>query len=158
MRDEKRRTTPYFAYGSNLDRAQMERREVSYTSAHPAVLKDFKLAFTARSDSWAGGVADVVEAPGSAVEGVLYQVSGGMESLDLYEGVADGFYRRKGVEVHVAGHGGAEPAVIYEVCEKLTHQPPSARYMDAIIRGALEGGLSEAYVDMLKKINTIDGK
>ncbi len=151
---EGRGTTPYFAYGSNLDVTQMAKRGVSYTRARPAVLKGFRLDFTAHSDSWGGGVADVVDDPGGVVEGALYDVTQGMEALDGYEGVAEGFYRRRWVEVLAAGK--PVRALLYEVCDKLPDQPPSHRYMAAIIRGGWENDLSEAYMERLGRIRTID--
>ena len=146
--------TPYFAYGSNLDQDQMRRREVTFTSAVPAVLQDFRLDFTAHSDRWGGGVADVVEEEGSAVEGALYMVTEGMAQLDLYEGVKEGMYRRRWITVDVAGKG--HRAVLYEVCSKVPGLRPSRKYMAAIISGSLQCGLSEAYVEALKSISTID--
>jgi hypothetical protein len=68
--------------------------------------------------------------------------------------VAEGFYRRRWVEVQAGGK--PVRALLYEVCDKLPDQPPSQRYMAAIIRGGWENDLSEAYMGSLGRIRTID--
>jgi len=50
----------YFAYGSNLDGAQMRRRCPSARLVGAAILDGYRLGFAGQSAAWGGGVATVV--------------------------------------------------------------------------------------------------
>jgi gamma-glutamylcyclotransferase (GGCT)/AIG2-like uncharacterized protein YtfP len=81
------RTLLYFAYGSNLDVEQMEKRCPGVVMVGTAVLPRHRLAFTGYSRGWNGALATVVPANDGAVEGLLYQIPvRSMPPLDLYEG------------------------------------------------------------------------
>lgn len=83
----------YFAYGSNLDDAEIRAARPSYLG--PARLDDHRLAFTRRSVRTGTGVADVVPAPGESVWGALYELDeGGVEILDCKEGAGWAYVRR----------------------------------------------------------------
>ena len=75
----------YFAYGSNLNHAQMKRRCKDSEYIKNFYLKNYKLSFClgTRPD----GVANVVEKSGSSVPGALWKISPNDEKqLDRYEG------------------------------------------------------------------------
>src|SRR6516165_8704074 len=82
-----------FAYGSNLDPADLDRwcasRGVPRVTLDRPVrgfLPDRRLAFSHRSTTRGGGVLDVVDAPGHAVEGIMFAVSDrALEILDRKE-------------------------------------------------------------------------
>jgi hypothetical protein len=62
-RDTQRRgplTQTYFAYGSNLDAAQMRARCPSAKLLGAAILDGYRLGFAGQSAAWGGGVATVV--------------------------------------------------------------------------------------------------
>ena len=62
-RDTPRRgplTQTYFAYGSNLDAAQMRARCPSAKLLGAAILDGYRLGFAGQSAAWGGGVATVV--------------------------------------------------------------------------------------------------
>jgi hypothetical protein len=66
----------YFAYGSNLDAAQMERRCPGSQYRGKALLAKHRLAFTHPSVTWGGGSADILEdeiSPG--VWGAIYELN-----------------------------------------------------------------------------------
>jgi gamma-glutamylcyclotransferase (GGCT)/AIG2-like uncharacterized protein YtfP len=134
--------TLYFAYGSNLDPAGMARRCPDSVVAGRAVLRDWQLTFR--------GVADVEPAAGCVVEGLLWTCPPeDMASLDRYEGVAGGFYRRELLEV-VTDHGPTVRAVVY-VMNATPHDNgslPSGGYLDSIVRGYVHFGLP---VDRLRE-------
>ena len=84
----------YFAYGSNLDVEQMKIRCPDSELVGESVLNGYKLAFTAESKMWGGGVADIVVNNGSEVWGVLYKISDNdLTNLDRYESVPDLYNR-----------------------------------------------------------------
>ena len=77
----------YFAYGSNLDWEQMKKRCPSARFLCVARLAGHKLAFTRLSDRRQCGTADVVQARGSDVWGVVYRLDEcDFGPLDEYEG------------------------------------------------------------------------
>ena len=85
----------YFAYGSNLDSAQMRRRCPSARLVGAAILDGYRLGFAGRSASWGGGVATVVRDREGRVPGLVWAVSADdLERLDRCEGHPFA-YRRK---------------------------------------------------------------
>lgn len=80
----------YFAYGSNLDGAQMRRRCPSVRLVGAAILDGYRLGFAGRSASWGGGVATVVRDREGRVPGLVWAVSAdGLECLDRCEGATE---------------------------------------------------------------------
>ena len=132
--------TLLFAYGSNMAVEEMEAWCPHHRFVGPARLDGFRLELRRRSIRWQGGAADVVEAPGEAVWGALYELpEGELERLDAKEG-AGRAYRRRAVEVEQDGQLCA--AVAYEVIDKQPQQPePAPEYTAALLRGAEERGL-----------------
>lgn len=81
--------THYFAYGSNMDAARVQHRQLRVSATRSGRLCGFGLRFNKRSrhnPSWA--CANIVYAPNEAVEGVLYQLQDHQEitRLDPHEG------------------------------------------------------------------------
>ena len=86
----------YFAYGSNLNLADLNRwcrdrqeRGDVLEFHSTGILRDFTARFTLFSNARAGGVLDVVPKPAGEVPGVLFTVvrADGWRLLDLKEGV-----------------------------------------------------------------------
>ena len=125
----------YFAYGSNLDVEQMKIRCPDSELVGESVLNGYKLAFTAESKMWGGGVADIVVNNGSEVWGVLYKVSDNdLTNLDRYEGVPD-LYNR--INVVVAAKNGTKfEAVSYGIVDKQEFVQPSTAYLSIILKAA----------------------
>ena len=155
----------YFAYGSNMQPAQMRRRCPGSVAVGPAIAHGYALVFPVHSTGdWQGGVASLDPAPGHAVQGVLYQITpDDHAALDHYEAVDQGMYRREQITLthpptpacpdgrtgtaltYLANHGYNAPA------------PPSRRYLDALITGAKHHRLDEKYIAQLQAIATPDG-
>ena len=77
----------YFAYGSNLDEAQMKQRCPSAIRGPRAVLPGYALTFGGFSHRWGGAVASIVRAHGVQVEGLLYSIDAlDLAALDRFEG------------------------------------------------------------------------
>ena len=152
----------YFAYGSNLDPAQMVERCPSAAFVHRALLADHQLAFTRWSTRRRCGVADVVPRPGARVWGVVYAMTeDDARRLDGFEGYrpgrADSWYAR--VERTVAIEGDARRplgATTYEVVERAPEPiAPSGDYLGHLLRGAAHWGLPDAYQARLRSIATV---
>ncbi len=79
----------YFAYGSNMNRARVEKRQMAFTNIEPGILHNYRLAFNKRSVKIPGaGSANVIESTGDVVEGVLYQLQSETQirAMDPFEG------------------------------------------------------------------------
>ena len=66
----------YFAYGSNMNRLRVETRGMSFTAVQAGILMDYALRFNKRYVKVPGAASEnLVAAPDSKVEGVLYALS-----------------------------------------------------------------------------------
>jgi gamma-glutamylcyclotransferase (GGCT)/AIG2-like uncharacterized protein YtfP len=150
----------YFAYGSNMSDEQIRERCPGHRFVCVARLPDHRLAFTRWSARRAGGVADIVAAPGSSVWGVVFEMTeSDMVALDGHEGVHahPPAYRRRNVVV-LAGEGGATPldAITYEVCEKSPEDhAPHAAYLGLIRAGARKWNLPQGYQEQLAAVRSV---
>ncbi len=157
----------YFAYGSNLDPAQMVERCPGHRVVGVATLFDHRLQFRGHSEDWGGAVATLVPSHGSAVWGMIYDLSEeNLEVLDRYEGfrapgdqhnqyervwvtvelvrpLDDSVPRRVRAQTYLGRHG--EAGV------------PSRRYLETILAGARARGLPEDYVERLDATATAEG-
>ena len=139
----------YFAYGSCMCPVDLKRTLGENTCSYvigPALLKDYRLGFNRRSQKRNCGVLDVVKAPGSHVEGVLYRLPWRLSDLlDEREEVPKGGYRRETIEVHTAKRCYKEVRT-YVVVDKLAEElAPNDWYFNVVLRGAVTCGLSEQY-------------
>jgi hypothetical protein len=136
--------TLYFAYGSNMDPIQMEERCPGAVTIGPARLDDHRLVFVWDSPGWGGGVGHVERAPGEHVWGVLWDLTDDhIATLDRYEGVDHGVYERD--TTVVMQNGVPVEATIYRALDPRP-KDPSARYLNALIRGARAFAVPEEYV------------
>lgn len=151
----------YFAYGSNLDPRQMQERCPGHQVVGLAALHDHRLAFPRFSDTWGGGTAGPLPAHSQQVWGVVFDVTEEhMASLDRHEGFRGAGdqhneYDRETVTVDlVRPDDGSVPrrlrAATY-FARSSNPQPPSRRYLDTILRGAVHHRLPEDYVEALRK-------
>lgn len=137
--------TLYFAYGSNLDAAQMARRCPGAKPVGAAMLMDQRLCFPRTADDWHGmGVAGVEPAPGIVTDGAVYSVTDEhLAKLDEYEAVDEGCYRREWMTVMAAGVGPTKAWVYLAQPQAGGPFAPSAAYAGALMRGAQRFGLGE---------------
>jgi gamma-glutamylcyclotransferase (GGCT)/AIG2-like uncharacterized protein YtfP len=140
----------YFAYGSNMNWQQMQRRCPSSRFVCAARLAGYRLGITRHSRLRDCGTANVFPAEGGEVWGIVYDVSD--TDLITLDGFEDG-YRRERLPVFALG-GESEPleALIY-VAEIESDVPPSnAEYKRLIIEGAKHWSLPAAYISLLEEI------
>ena len=149
----------YFAYGSNLDPEQMRSRCPSHRVVGLAELRDHRLVFPLFSQVWSGGVASVQPAHGSSVWGVVYDVSESelavLDGFEGFRGAGDqhNVYDRETVLVELTrADDGSFPrrvrALMY-VARPSNPSPPSARYLETILRGARHHRLPDDYIARL---------
>jgi len=121
----------YFAYGSNLNRKQMQERCPDSKPLFTAVLPNYKLVFVGWSRKWRGGVASIKSFRGERVRGALYEVSEPcLQRLDRYE--SD--YKRFKVTV-VGEDKELIEAITYIKAGQLEETPPSKEYLAVIQQG-----------------------
>jgi gamma-glutamylcyclotransferase len=152
----------WFVYGSSLDRAAFADWTAAhgyalpdFTSAAPARLPGFRLAFDVVSRHWGGAVASLAEAPGDWVEGLAVPMAGAARGLvEHKEGVVSGLYAPLEVTLQLAS-GGEREALAFRAApgRRLpADAPPSAAFLEALRRGARGSGLSREWVERLERL------
>jgi cation transport regulator ChaC len=142
-------TAWYFAYGSNMSRAQMLSRAGEIFEERRARLETFDLVFNKKARG-GSATANIQPAPGKAVEGVLYKIAeSAFRNLDRFEG-APVHYRR--TEVNVVDGNGAKTAAQVFIATKVekTGLRPATHYLQAILDGAGEHQLPAEYIERIK--------
>ena len=140
----------YFAYGSNMDWPQMQRRCPSSTFVCVARLADYHFVIGRHSRLRHCGTATVVAQRGGEVWGIVYDVSDeDLLALDAFE---DG-YRREKVFVTALGDGHHPIEALVYIAEKEQCVPlPNASYKRHILDGARHWQLLPSYCALLEKI------
>ncbi len=143
----------YFAYGSVLSLAHAHDWCIShglevtpFLKGRPARLDGYRLVFDVPSRFWSGLVANLEPSPGEHVEGVVFTLGDDVrEAVLRKEGVATGLYREH--EEHVLVAGERVVASVYSAVpsRRVAQGPASARYVEALVEGARERGLSDAW-------------
>lgn len=133
----------YFGYASNMDEGQMAERCPGARLLDGAVLPDHGFVITSQ------GYANVVPSPGDAVLGLLWDITPeDQASLDYYEGVRPGLYRK--VEVGVTTTGGKRVrAMIYLASDRTTGRPQPG-YLGLVVAAARRHQFPEEYVRRLE--------
>jgi cation transport regulator ChaC len=147
----------YFAYGSNMATARLQRRLSCIERIGVAVLPGHQLRFQVAStkDGSAKCDAHCTGVSSDHVLGVLFRLDPrAREILDHYEGV--------GVEYRAADVAVREPsgrevqALIYLGTNLNPGLRPYPWYLEHVLRGALENGLPDDYVNAIRAVVTID--
>ena len=115
----------YFAYGSNLNRENMNWRCPKAKFVESYVLENYKLVFRS--------VADIEDSPGEKVYGGLYKITKDCEkALDRYEGfphLYDKEYLNKEID------GELVTLMTYSMVDKNSEYPPNEGYFTTIFQG-----------------------
>ena len=147
----------YFAYGSNMNLAQMKQRCSGAKVLGIARLPGYKVEFYGYSANWDGALETVISDLQSEVWGVLYKMQAfDWDDLDGYQDArSDGLgqYFHYPVEV-VDREKGTIEAIIYKKNILNEAKPPSAEYLDFIVQGAKGQGLPEEYLTLLQTKET----
>ena len=155
----------YFAYGSvlSLDHARewclSHGLDVEpFLAGRPARLDGYRLVFDVPSRYWAGLGANIEPSPGNHVEGVVFTLDDDVRlAVHRKEGVATGLYREESADVSFLD--GVTRAFIYraEPTRRVAPGPASARYLESLIAGARERGLSVDWQAQLRRFSRDDG-
>ena len=138
---------PYFAYGSNLWRKQMELRCPEHRVLGTGILTGYRWIITTR------GYASVVSSEADLVLGVVYSLSeADEERLDLYEGVREGSYGKTWLPVQT---GQGEMSCLVYIDPRKLEGDPREEYVERVKYGIRDSGFPSSYVERyLGKIMT----
>ena len=133
----------YMAYGSNINREQMERRCKSAKPIGISKLDGYRLVFRGGNGS---AVATVQTQKGSSVPVIVWELQKEDElALDRYEGYPY-LYRKEKAKIEVAGK--RILAMMYVMNEGKRLAVPGGYYYGIIAKGYTEAGFD---IDILKK-------
>lgn len=142
----------YFAYGSNLNWPQMQRRCPSSRFVTVAKLPGYEFGITRHSRLRDCGTANVLPVAGKEVWGAVYDVSDA--DLVIMDGFEDG-YRREILSVY-APDNDSRPlrALVYVAALESDVPPPNPEYKRLILEGARHWNIPSSYIAMLETIQT----
>jgi len=143
----------YFAYGSNMNWLQMQRRCPSSKFVCVARLMDYQFGITRHSRLRDCGTANVFPAAGREVWGVVYDVND--TDLVILDSFEDG-YRRARLPLHALDDSSQSLAALVYVAEIEPEVPqPNTEYKRLILEGAKHWNLPESYCLMLERIEAL---
>ena len=152
----------YFAYGSNMDAAQMKERCPCAKFVCRAKLPSHRLAFTLRSFRRRCGVADILRDERKHVWGVVYELlESELENLDKDEDFNPGRpygqneYARENCYVWHEGDAKRPLLVsLYRGHPQPNPPLPDCDYKNLIVEGAKQWQLRADYIQELESIQT----
>ena len=158
----------YFAYGSNLDLAQMKIRCPSSELISKGSLSGYRLTFNRFSNGWGGGVADVIQDQDSKVWGLVFEISDSdLERLDRYEGynkdrneslrdyhISNTNLYERWKAVIDAPDGQVSDVWVYTVVKKQEFVQPTLEYLQIIKNAAVRWNFPKAYQQTLELVST----
>ena len=118
----------YFAYGSNMDKIQMDKRCPGAVPLAICKKLNYRTILNTR------GVATVIPEEGSISYGILWKVTDEhVKSLDRYEGVRNGIYKKVNSSVMIDGY--QYPSLVYIAADDKIGSPTRLGYLDTLLRG-----------------------
>ncbi|HVO32087.1 MAG TPA: gamma-glutamylcyclotransferase [bacterium] len=150
----------WFVYGSSLDVDALKSwcAEHGYVApdlatAKPAVLGGWRLAFNVRSNFWGGVVASLVEDPAGRVEGLAFRMPApSMGFVRHKEGVVSGLFEERDARCSIGGEETPCKVFVAAPARTVPEGAPAPRFLDTLIKGAKERGLSAEWVAALEKM------
>ena len=149
----------YFAYSTVLDRAAFEewRTQHGYDYELPAgevaVARDLGLVMDFPSRWWGGRVAGLADAPGQSVYGRVFPVAAEDWAIVQHkEGAVTGMCVERELTVFVGDKPVVATAFTTAPNRRSLDGPVSAKFLEALARGAAAAGLPGDYVEGLRNL------
>ncbi|XP_075160162.1 gamma-glutamylcyclotransferase-like isoform X2 [Haematobia irritans] len=153
----------YFGFGSNLLAKRLHIENPTADRIGPGKLQNYRLDFHTVTDRWFGAGATIVPSKGDHVWGAIWKLEGcDMKHLDNQEGVHEGIYTPITVSVYCPTLDSTIECRAYHLCDQpetdIKLMPanevpierlPSATYLKALIKGALESEIPYEYIEWL---------
>lgn len=137
-----------------MDSQRIKKHCPNAISLGRGTLYGYELQFSLWDDAWGGGVASIVESDNGIIEGVLYVLPlKDIETLDEHEDVSKGDYNKKFVQ---AINSNQETVIVFTYVSPDNIKRfirPKGSYLETMIRGAVEHGLSRKYIENLRNLN-----
>jgi gamma-glutamylcyclotransferase (GGCT)/AIG2-like uncharacterized protein YtfP len=140
----------YFAYGSNMNWEQMQRRCPSAKFVCVASLKNYRFAIARHSRLRNCGTANIFAETGSEVRGIVYDVS--EQELAILDGFEDGYRRERMLVLAIDGSQSSIEVLVYIAKEEDDVPLPSSEYKQLIVAGAKHWNMPEFYLLMLEQL------
>ncbi len=132
----------YVAYGSNLNKRQMEYRCPTAVYVGAGELQDYELQF---KGSVRGAHATIAPKEGSSVPVGVWMIQKADERrLDLYEGVPSYYFKKN---IHVQMGGETVRGMVYIMDQKHDFGLPTRNYYETVREGYQNCGLDTAVLD-----------
>ena len=142
----------YFAYGSNLNWPQMQRRCPSSKFVTIARLPGYEFGITRHSRLRDCGTANVYPVFSKEVWGAVYDVSDA--DLIVMDSFEDG-YHREILSVYAPDDSRSPlQALVYVAAKESAVPPPNPEYKRLILEGARHWHFPSSYIAMLETIQT----
>ena len=136
----------YFAYGSNMLSTWLVTRCDSAKSVSIALARGYELEFTKRSRDGSGKATLTKAGPATCTPGVLFEICESQRG-DLDKSEGSGYARCENFRVETAN--GPEMATTYLATGRVEDLRPYDWYLELIIAGALEHGVSNSHIVQL---------
>lgn len=144
----------YFGYGSNINFTSLKAKGVLPKRSYPGRLPNFKLKFNV--EHWfrhEGGMGNIEPSddPNDFVEGMVHECTEkDLEALDRMEAYGVGYDR---IRIKVNTDEGIKEVLTYTGLPEIINEKclPTPRYLNIILKGAREAGLSAEYIEKLEQ-------
>ncbi len=138
-----------FGFGSNMDINQIKKRCPSAKLICRATVKNKEIRYTTYSRIRLGGVADMFEAPGHEVLGLVVSINDqDLSYLDKIECDDNGYQR---IEIEAFDDNGeALKCFAYDVIDKKPDVPPTAVYEWLVYSGAFYLNAPHSYLEKIR--------
>jgi hypothetical protein len=140
----------YFAYGSNMNWLQMQRRCASSRFVCTARLPGYRFAIARHSRLRDCGTANILAQAGSTVWGIVYDVSA--DDMLIMDSFEDGYSRHE----HFVYSNDSSPsvleAIVYIAPKEIAVPLPNPEYKRLMLEGARHWQLPADYCSMLDQL------
>jgi gamma-glutamylcyclotransferase len=140
----------YFAYGSNMNWPQMQRRCPSSRFVCIARLPGYRFAIARHSRLRDCGTANIFPEPESTVWGIVYEVSA--SDMLIMDGFEDGYRRHKLPVFSPEPTQSVLEVIIYIAPKEIGVPQPNAEYKRLMLEGARHWQLPADYCSMLDQL------
>ena len=150
-------TRRYFAYSTILDRQAFDEwrtqhgyQDFELPAGRLAAAIDLELVYDFPSRWWGGRVAGLADRPGASIYGLVYEIAGAdWPILEHKEGAVTGMSIERPVRLQVDGEELTAVAFTTRPERASVQGPISARFVEALVRGAKSARLPADYVARL---------
>jgi len=140
----------YFGYGSNLRASFVTELIPGAKFVMKGYLPNYEVQWRAWSTEYKGGISSISETPGEIVQGVIYECTEKeLEKLDYIPGIYVPEYKRE--TFVVLGEDDKWHSVeLYRLWELKGPFPPSRIYVEGMLEGAKQIGVSPDYLEKIE--------